>query len=54
MTQSNPFGAEAFLKTSTENVKYFRLQKLIDDGIGNIETLPYSIRVLLEACLPDT
>ena len=51
MTNSNPFDAEATLKTSAGSVKYFRLRKLIEDGIGDIETLPYSIRVLLEACL---
>ena len=51
MSSADPFGAEASLSTSAGDVKYFRLQKLIDDGIGDIETLPYSIRVLLEACL---
>ncbi len=51
MTQSNPFGAEATLQTASGSVKYFRLRKLTKDGIGDIETLPYSIRVLLEACL---
>ncbi|MDA1231063.1 MAG: aconitate hydratase AcnA, partial [Planctomycetota bacterium] len=51
MSNMNPFGAEAALSTSGGNVKYFSLRKLIDDGIGDIETLPYSIRVLLEACL---
>jgi len=51
MSNSNPFGAEATLSTDSGSVKYFRLRKLIDDGIGDIETLPYSIRVLLEACL---
>jgi len=51
MSSSNSFGAEASLSTSAGDVKYFRLRKLIDDGIGDIETLPYSIRVLLEACL---
>ena len=51
MTANNPFGAEAVLSTAAGDVRYFRLRKLIDDGIGHIETLPYSIRVLLEACL---
>ena len=32
-------------------MKYFRLRQLTDDGIGDIDSLPYSIRVLLEACL---
>ena len=51
MSPTNPFGAEATLSTSSGNVRYFRLRKLVEDGIGEIETLPYSIRVLLEACL---
>ncbi|MCA9064364.1 MAG: aconitate hydratase AcnA [Planctomycetaceae bacterium] len=51
MASSNPFGAEASLSSAAGTVQYFRLRKLIDDGIGDIETLPYSIRVLLEACL---
>lgn len=51
MTASNPFGAEAKLSTSGGDVKYYRLKKLIDDGIGHIDRLPFSIRVLLEACL---
>lgn len=51
MSNMNPFGAEATLSTSGGSVNYFSLRKLIDDGIGDIETLPYSIRVLLEACL---
>jgi aconitate hydratase A / 2-methylisocitrate dehydratase len=51
MTSANPFGAETNLTTSAGKVRYFRLQKLIDDGIGDIATLPFSIKVLLEACL---
>ena len=51
MASGNPFGAEGQLKTASGEYTYYRLQKLIDDGIGDIETLPYSIRVLLESCL---
>ncbi len=51
MSNTNPFGAESTLSTAAGKVKYFSLPKLIKDGIGDIETLPYSIRVLLEACL---
>ncbi len=51
MSNTNPFGAESTLSTAAGKVKYFSLPKLIQDGIGDIETLPYSIRVLLEACL---
>lgn len=48
---TNPFGAESTLSTSAGDVQYFSLRKLADDGIGDIDTLPFSIRVLLEACL---
>ena len=51
MTSANPFGAESTLSTSAGSLKYFSLQKLAKDGIGDIQTLPFSIRVLLEACL---
>ena len=51
MTNSNPFGAEAKLKTASGEYTIYSLKKLAADGVGNIERLPYSIRVLLEACL---
>ena len=51
MSNTNPFGAESTLSTAAGSVKYFSLPKLIQDGIGDINTLPFSIRVLLEACL---
>ncbi|MDB5389480.1 MAG: aconitase [Planctomycetaceae bacterium] len=51
MAAGQVFGAAAKLKTRGGEVTIYRLQKLIDDGIGHIEKLPYSIRVLLEACL---
>ncbi len=50
MAGGNPFGAETKIKTAGGDYTIFRLGKLIDDGIGHIEKLPYSIRVLLEAC----
>ncbi|MEE3365180.1 MAG: aconitase family protein, partial [Planctomycetota bacterium] len=51
MTSTNPFDATATLATSGGDVTYYSLKKLADDGLGDIDTLPYSIRVLLEACL---
>ncbi|TWU09515.1 Aconitate hydratase precursor [Symmachiella macrocystis] len=51
MAGGNPFGAETKIKTVGGEYTIFRLGKLIEDGIGHIEKLPYSIRVLLEACL---
>jgi aconitate hydratase len=51
MTNSNPFGAESSLSTAAGTFRYYSLPKLVKDGIGDINTLPFSIRVLLEACL---
>lgn len=51
MAAGNSLGAAAKLKTRGGDVTIYRLQKLIDDKIGHIEKLPFSIRVLLEACL---
>ena len=51
MTAKNPFGAEAKLKTQSGQYTIYRLPKLIEDGIGDVNTLPFSLRVLLEACL---
>jgi len=51
MPLSNPFGAESTLKTAGGEFTIYRLQQLADDGLGDIDTLPYSIRVLLESCL---
>ncbi|MCO5189618.1 MAG: aconitate hydratase AcnA [Anaerolineae bacterium] len=36
------------------NTYYYRLGKLQDDGIANVDKLPYSIKVLLEALLRNT
>ena len=51
MMSTNPFNAEATLSTKGGDVKYYSLGKLADDGLTNIDALPYSIRVLLEAVL---
>ena len=48
---NNSFGAQATLSTNSGDYTIYRLPKLIEDGIGDINTLPFSIRVLLEACL---
>ncbi len=47
----NAFGSRSTLKTSSGDYAIYRLQKLADAGMRGIETLPFSIRVLLEACL---
>ena len=51
MSSANPFHADAVLKTDGGEFTIYRLQQLADDGLGDIATLPYSIRVLLESCL---
>ena len=51
MPSDTPFNASATLSTSSGDVTYYRLRQLADDGLGDIDTLPYSIRILLEACL---
>ena len=47
----NAFGSRSTLQTSSGDYTIFRLQKLAEAGMRGIETLPFSIRVLLEACL---
>ena len=51
MAGTNAFGALATLKTNGGDVKYYRLKKLAEDGLCDLDSLPFSIRVLLEACL---
>jgi aconitate hydratase len=46
----DPFGARANLELAGRLATVFRLAAL-DDGSGNIQRLPYSIRVLLESAL---
>lgn len=51
MTQNlDHFGARTRLPGGV-NRYYYRLGKLTEDGIGHIDRLPYSIKVLLEALL---
>jgi aconitate hydratase len=49
MTSANPFNARATLETAAGKKTIFRLDAL--KSLGNIDRLPYSIKVLLEACL---
>ena len=48
---TNPFGADATLDTKAGKLRYFRLNRLSEMGIGNVARLPFSIKVLLESCL---
>ncbi len=51
MSQSNPFDAARKLSTRQGDVTIYRLAELERHGLSNIDTLPYSIRVLLETAL---
>src|SRR3954468_21533407 len=47
----DPFNARATLKTSSGSYTYYALNALKRQGIGHIDRLPFSIKVLLEAML---
>jgi aconitate hydratase len=47
----NPFNSRKTLKTSHGTYTYFALEALKAAGIGHVDKLPYSIRVLLESML---
>ena len=47
----NSFGAKETLETGSGKAYYYRLSKLQELGHGNIETMPFSIKVMLEALL---
>lgn len=49
MSEHNPFGSKAKLETKSGTYEYFKLSAL--NELGDIEKLPYSIRVLLESAL---
>src|SRR3954449_3859207 len=51
---NNPFGAEARLSSKLGDFKYFRSSRLTESGIGHVEKLPFSIKVLLESALRNT
>src|SRR5712671_399484 len=47
----NLFGAEATLNSKVGDLKIYRLDALTKAGIGHVDKLPFSIKVLLESCL---
>src|SRR5580658_3048862 len=51
---TNPFGAQSRLATQAGEVQLFRLNRLKELGIGHVDKLPYSIKILLESCLRNT
>ncbi|MCA9053926.1 MAG: aconitate hydratase, partial [Planctomycetaceae bacterium] len=51
MSSANPFNAAAKLPTAAGDVTIYQLESLAKQGLSGIDTLPYSIRVLLESVL---
>ena len=51
MATPDPFGAQAILKTSAGPIRFVRLSALAEQGIGTMDQLPFSIRILLENLL---
>jgi aconitate hydratase len=51
---TNPFGAEEKISSKGGDLRYFRLNRLTELGIGHVDKLPFSIKVLLESCLRNT
>ena len=50
-TYKNSFGAKDTLRTGAGEVTYYRLGALKEQGVGNVDKLPFSIKVLLESML---
>ncbi|MBN1908589.1 MAG: aconitate hydratase AcnA [Pirellulales bacterium] len=50
-TPTNPFDARDTFQTTQGPLGIYRLDRLEKAGLGSVSTLPYSIRVLLEAAL---
>jgi aconitate hydratase len=51
MNALNPFGARSTLQVGDESAIVYRLDSLIKQGIGHVDKLPFSIRILLENTL---
>ncbi len=51
MAQLDPFNARTSLTVGDKTYSAYRLDALSDAGIGHLNKLPYSIKVLLESCL---
>src|SRR5215212_1737205 len=47
----NSFGAQAILHSKAGDLGIYRLDALTKAGIGNVDKLPFSIKVLLESTL---
>jgi aconitate hydratase len=48
---TNTFGSKAQISVGSNKVELYRLDALIKQKVGDVETLPYSLRILLENLL---
>ena len=51
MASQDPFGAAKMIETALGRLKVYDLNALEESGVGHVDRLPYSIKVLLEAVL---
>jgi len=51
MTASNSYSAKAQITVGSKKVELYRLDALVKAGVGDVATLPYSLRILLENLL---
>ncbi len=51
MAKQDPFNAVKYIDTPKGKLKVYALDALRDAGVGHVDRLPYSIKVLLEAVL---
>ena len=49
--KQDPFKARKMIETPIGELAYYELGVLSEHGIGQVDRLPYSIRILLEAAL---
>ncbi|MGB2986577.1 MAG: aconitate hydratase, partial [Phycisphaerae bacterium] len=50
-TTNNTFGAKSILSTAQGDLRIYKLPALADAGVGHVDRLPFSIKVLLESVL---
>jgi aconitate hydratase len=48
---TNSFGSKAQIAVGSQKVELYRLDALVKAGVGDVSTLPYSMRILLENLL---
>src|SRR5215813_12448921 len=51
MTKTNSFSSKAQIAVGRGKVEIYRLDALVKAGVGDVATLPYSLRILLENLL---